>query len=50
MKHFNEYKYVLINENIHSTVSQIKKILEFENFLYNNDKNLKKNLKKIINS
>tara|TARA_A100001011_G_scaffold393490_1_gene483417 strand:+ start:408 stop:1037 length:630 start_codon:yes stop_codon:yes gene_type:complete len=50
MNHFDEYKYVLINENIHKTVNEIKKIIESDNILYNNRINLKKKLKRIINS
>ena len=30
MKHFNEYKYVLINENVHKTVNDIKKLIEYD--------------------
>ena len=29
MKHYNEYKYVLINEKVQNTVSQIQKIIEY---------------------
>tara|TARA_B100001057_G_C22219417_1_gene707693 strand:- start:43 stop:582 length:540 start_codon:yes stop_codon:yes gene_type:complete len=49
MKHYKEYKYVLINEKVHKTVSDIKKIIEFNEFFTNNDDLLHKNLKKIIN-
>ncbi len=49
MKHYKEYKYVLINENVQNTVNEIKKIIEFNNFQTNNYKKLEKNLKKIIN-
>tara|TARA_B100001057_G_scaffold367341_1_gene370706 strand:+ start:4080 stop:4709 length:630 start_codon:yes stop_codon:yes gene_type:complete len=49
MKHYNEYKYVLINENVYKTVSDIKKIIEFNDFNTINNKILKKKLKKIIN-
>ena len=49
MKHFNEYKYVLINQNIHKTVNDIKKIIEFEKIIYDSKLKLNKNLKKIIN-
>ena len=49
MKHYNEYKYVLINENVQKTVSEIKKIIEYHE-LTNHQKNiLKSKLKKIIN-
>ena len=30
MKHYNEYKYVLINENVQKTVNEIKKIIEYQ--------------------
>ena len=50
MKHFKEYKYVLINENVHKTVNEIKKIIEFNDLLTNNKILLQKNLKKIIQS
>tara|TARA_B100000989_G_scaffold269241_1_gene224514 strand:+ start:605 stop:1234 length:630 start_codon:yes stop_codon:yes gene_type:complete len=49
MKHYKEYKYVLINEKVHKTVNDIKKIIEFNEFFTNNDDLLYKNLKKIIN-
>ncbi len=49
MKHYSEYKYVLINENVQKTVNDIKKIIEFNNFEIGNNLNLKKKLKKIIN-
>ena len=50
MKHYNEYKYVLINENIQNTVNLIKKILEFNELIYQQNKILKLKLKKIINN
>lgn len=49
MKHYKEYKYVLINEKVHKTVSDIKKIIEFNEFYTKNNYLLRKNLKKIIN-
>ena len=49
MKHYSEYKHVLINENVQKTVNDIKKIIEFNNFEIANNLNLKKKLKKIIN-
>ena len=49
MKHYNEYKYVLINENVHKTVDQIKKIIEYDRMILNNNINLRNKLKKIIN-
>ncbi len=50
MKHYNEYKYILINENVHKTVNEIKKIIELNNIIYKNKINLKMNLKRIINN
>jgi len=50
MKHFNEYKYVLINENIKKTVNEIKKIIEYNQLIFNQKKILNKSLKKIINT
>jgi len=50
MKHYNEYKYVLINENIHKTANEIKKIIEFSSFIHLNKIKLDKKLKRIINS
>ena len=48
MKHYNEYKYVLINDNVHRTVSLIKQIIEYETLLNNNNIQLNKRLKRII--
>ena len=50
MKHYKEYKYVLINENVHKTVNEIKKIIEFSDFMESNNKNLEQKLKRIIYS
>ena len=49
MKHYNEYKYVLINEKVQKTVSEIKKIIEYNQLIMNQKNNLKKQLKRIIN-
>ena len=49
MKHYKEYKYVLINDNVMTTVNSIKKIIEYNDLLSNQKKELKLNLKKIIN-
>jgi len=49
MKHYNEYKYVLINEKVHKTVNEIKKIIEYHQMIMNHKKILKTKLKKIIN-
>jgi len=50
MKHYNEYKYVLINDKIHTTINQIKNILEYENLFDQLEKHLNKKLKRIINN
>ena len=49
MKHYNEYKYVLINENVQKTVNEIKKIIEFHELMISQKKILQSKLKKIIN-
>ena len=49
MKHYNEYKYVLINENVQKTVNEIKKIIEFHELMIHQKKILQSRLKKIIN-
>ena len=50
MKHYNEYKYVLINDNVQKTVKDIKKIIEYNNLIFKNKSQLNKNLKRIINT
>jgi len=50
MKHYKEYKYVLINDKIHTTINQIKNILEYENLFEELEKHLNKKLKRIINN
>ena len=35
ISHFNEYKYVLVNDNIRKTVENIIKIIKYEDLLYN---------------
>ena len=49
MKHFNEYKYVLINDNVKKTVEDIIKIIEYNNLISKNKKLLQSKLNKIIN-
>ena len=49
MKHFNEYKYVLINDNVKKTVEEIIKIIEYNNIISKNKKLLQSKLNKIIN-
>ena len=48
IKHYNEYSYVLINQNIHNTANDIIDIIKYHDFIKNNDKLLDKNLKKIV--
>jgi len=48
IKHYNEYSYVLINQNIHNTANDIIKIIKYHDLIKNNDKILNKNLKKIV--
>ena len=50
MKHYNEYKYVLINENVQQTVDDIKMIIKYDDFKTKNNSVLKKKLNKIINT
>ncbi len=49
MKHYKEYKYILINKNVINTVNQIKKIIEYNELITNQNNILKSKLKKIIN-
>ena len=49
MKHYSEYKYVLINEKVHKTVNEVKKIIEYHQLIMNQKELLKSKLKKIIN-
>jgi len=48
MKHYSEYKYVLINEKVHKTVNEIKKIIEYHQLIMKQREFLKAKLKKII--
>ena len=48
MKHYSEYKYVLINEKVHKTVNEIKKIIEYHQLIMHQREFLKTKLKKII--
>ena len=48
MKHYSEYKYVLINEKVHKTVNELKKIIEYHQLIMNQKEFLKTKLKKII--
>ena len=49
MKHYNEYKYVLINENVKNTINDIKRIIEYNEIISIQKRILNKKLKKIIN-
>tara|TARA_B100000989_G_scaffold297305_1_gene282717 strand:- start:152 stop:781 length:630 start_codon:yes stop_codon:yes gene_type:complete len=49
MKHFKEYKYVLINDNVKKTVDDLKKIIEYNELQAHHEIILKTKLKKIIN-
>ena len=49
IKHYNEYDYVLINQNIHNTLKEIIDIIKYHEFIEKNDKLLNKKLKKLIN-
>tara|TARA_A100001011_G_C14295451_1_gene838222 strand:- start:2130 stop:2759 length:630 start_codon:yes stop_codon:yes gene_type:complete len=49
MNHYDEYKYVLINENVFDTVNEIKKIINYNLMIEKNNIKLKIKLKKIIN-
>ncbi len=48
IKHYNEYNYVLINQNIHNTTNDIIEIIKYHDLIKNNKKILNKNLKKIV--
>jgi len=48
MIHYQDYKYVLINENINKTVNQLIKIIEFNLYIQSNNIFLKKKLKNLI--
>ena len=50
MKHYKEYKYVLINEKVQNTVNEIKKIIEYHELIFKKNQILNSKLKKIINS
>ena len=49
IKHYNEYNYVLINQNIHNTAKDIIDIIKYHELIKKNDKLLNKKLKKLIN-
>jgi guanylate kinase len=47
--HFNEYSYVLINQNVMKTVNDIMHIIKYRNILENNKKLTDKKIKSLIN-
>ena len=49
IKHYNEYDYVLINQNIHDTLKDIIHIIKYQELIEKNNKLLNKKLKKLIN-
>ena len=49
IKHYNEYNYVLINQNIHNTLKDIIDIIKYHELIEKNDKLLNKKLKKLVN-
>jgi len=49
MKHYNEYKYVLINDNVNETINKIINIINYNLLIDKNNLIIKKKLKKIIN-
>jgi len=49
IKHYNEYQYILFNQNIHETANDIISIIKYHDLIKKNKKLLDKNLKKLIN-
>ena len=47
MKHYKEYKYVLINENIKKTVNEIKQIIEYNQLINKQENILNTKLKRL---
>ena len=50
IKHFKEYKYILINENVQQTVNNIISIIDHNLLIEKNQKLLNKKLKYLINN
>ena len=48
MQHFKEYNYIIINENIQKTVSSLTKIINYHEFITDNNKLLSKKLKTLV--
>jgi len=49
IKHFNDYKYVLVNQNIYKTTKDLLTIIEYNSLINENSILLNKKLKKLIN-
>ena len=48
MKHYKEYQYILINENVQQTVNNIVKIIDYNLLIDQNQQLLNKKLKYLI--
>ena len=48
IKHYKEYKYILINENIHQTVNNLVKIINYNLLIDQNQNKLNNKLKNLI--
>jgi guanylate kinase len=48
IKHYDEYNYILINQNIHNTADDIISIIKYHELIKNNNKLLNKKLKKLV--
>ena len=48
MQHFKEYNYIIINENIQKTVGNLNKIINYHEFIKDNNKLLSKKLKTLV--
>ena len=49
MKHYNEYKYTIVNDNINDTIKNILNIINYNEFIDKNNYIIKNKLNKIIN-
>ncbi len=49
IKHYNEYNYVLINQNIHTTANDIIDIIKYHELIKKNNKLLNKKLERLVN-
>ncbi len=50
ISHYNEYSYVLINQNVMQTVNEIKHIIKYRSIIENNNVLINKKLKTLIDS